>query len=299
MPKQQPAYIQAYETGLLQQNAEKAHTALGNCTLCPRDCEVDRLTDETGICKTGERAILASYAPHFGEESPLVGHYGSGTIFFTHCNLLCTFCQNYDISHEGLGREMSKSHLARIMLELQNMGCHNINFVTPSHVVPQILSALEIAVKHGLNIPLVYNSGGYDHVSTLELLDGIVDIYMPDLKFFDREVASRTCHASNYPEIVKKAIIEMYRQVGELKIKNGLAYRGLLIRHLVMPGMVKDSEKVLEFIAKEISKETYVNIMPQYHPAGTESQFNRRITREEFENTLKVARDKGLINIEL
>ena len=299
MPKQQPAYIQAYETGLLQQNAEKAHTALGNCTLCPRDCEVDRLTDETGICKTGERAILASYAPHFGEESPLVGHYGSGTIFFTHCNLLCTFCQNYDISHEGLGREMSKSHLARIMLELQNMGCHNINFVTPSHVVPQILSALEIAVKHGLNIPLVYNSGGYDHVSTLELLDGIVDIYMPDLKFFDREVASRTCHASDYPEIVKKAIREMYRQVGELKIKNGLAYRGLLIRHLVMPGMVKDSEKVLEFIAKEISKETYVNIMPQYHPAGTESQFNRRITREEFENTLKVARDKGLINIEL
>jgi putative pyruvate formate lyase activating enzyme len=293
----QSAYIDSYKNGVLRERKEHAFEQLKSCRLCPRNCGVDRITGKTGICKTAKRAVVASYAPHFGEEAPLVGKFGSGTIFFTHCNLLCNFCQNYDISHEGNGIEVSKSHLARMMLELQQMGCHNINFVTPSHVIPQILAALEIAVGHGLNVPLVYNSGGYDHVESLKLLDGIVDIYMPDFKFWAGTIAQETCKASDYPEIAKAAVKEMFRQVGDLQIENGIAKRGLLVRHLVMPDDLAGTEEIMHFLAKEISIDTYVNIMPQYRPCGTayhNEKLSRTITMEEFESAIDMARKAGL-----
>ena len=209
---------------------------LADCNLCPRRCAVNRLAGETGICKTAETAWVSSYNPHFGEEDPLVGRQGSGTIFFTHCNLLCNFCQNYDISHQGFGQPAPAGDLAGMMMALQSAGCHNINFVTPSHVVPQILAAVEIAAKEGLRVPLVYNSGGYDRVQTLRLLEGIVDIYMPDFKFWDPAVAAAACDAEDYPEIARRALVEMHRQVGDLKLDDrGVAVRGLLVRHLVLP----------------------------------------------------------------
>ncbi len=292
-----PAYIETHSKGILKQRKEKAFEQLENCRLCPRNCGVDRTAGETGICKTGYRAVVASYAPHFGEEAPLVGKYGSGTIFFTHCNLLCNFCQNYDISHEGNGTEVSKTHLARIMLELQHMGCHNINFVTPSHVIPQILAALEIAIEHGLNVPLVYNTSAYDHVESLQLLDGIIDIYMPDFKFWDSKVAEETCHAPDYPDKAKAAIKEMFRQTGDLLIKDGIATRGLLVRHLVMPGDHAGTKGIMHFLASEISVNTYVNIMPQYRPCGTvfnHEFLSRSITRDEFESAIYIAGKEGL-----
>jgi len=293
----QPAYIETFENSVLKEMKEKAFEQLKNCHLCPRNCGVDRTNDETGVCKTGIKAVVASYSPHFGEEAPLVGRYGSGTIFFTHCNLLCNFCQNYDISHEGQGVEVSKSQLARIMLELQQTGCHNINFVSPSHVIPQILAALEIAIEHGLKVPLVYNTGGYDHVESLQLLEGIVDIYMPDFKFWDPKVAKETCNAPDYPERAKTAIVEMHRQVGDLQIEDGIATRGLLIRHLVMPDDLAGTKQVMSFIANKISKNTYINIMPQYRPCGTvykSKALSRSITNEEFEKALIIARKEGL-----
>ena len=211
-----PAYIETYKKGILKDRAIELNEALKCCNLCPRQCSVDRLSGETGTCKTGEFAMVSSYSPHFGEEAPLVGNHGSGTIFFTHCNLLCSFCQNFDISHEGRGRNVSDRELADMMLSLQALGCHNINFVTPSHVVPQILSALIPAIEAGLNIPLVYNSGGYDLPETLQSLEGIIDIYMPDFKFWDPTPAEATCDAPDYPEAAKKAIKEMHRQTGDL-----------------------------------------------------------------------------------
>lgn len=297
----QPAYIKSYETGILHKQKEEAFNRLKNCKLCPRNCSVDRTAGETGTCKTGIKAVVASYAPHFGEEAPLVGTHGSGTIFFTHCNLLCNFCQNYDISHEGVGTEVSKSHLARIMLELQSMGCHNINFVTPSHVIPQILAALEIAVEHGLNIPLVYNTGAYDHVESLKLLDGIIDIYMPDFKFWHEEISQKTMKAKGYPEIARNAIKEMHNQVGDLIVENGIAKRGLLVRHLVMPENLAGTREVMKFLANEISKNTYVNIMPQYRPCGTantNSVISKRITIEEFGNALEMAKEEGITRLD-
>ena len=293
----QPTFIQSYKNGILTKKIEKAFELLTNCHLCPRNCGVDRTSGELGICKTGQQAVVASYAPHFGEEAPLVGINGSGTIFFTHCNLLCNFCQNYDISHQGEGVEVSKSNLARMMLELQQMGCHNINFVTPSHVIPQILAALEIAVEHGLNIPLVYNTSGYDHVESLKLLDGIVDIYMPDFKFWDSKVAKETCNASDYPAIVKEAIKEMYKQVGDLEIKENIAYKGLLIRHLVMPNELAGTKEIMQFLSREISLNTYINIMPQYRPCGLaryHPDLSRPITDMEFTTALDYAFKAGL-----
>ena len=293
----QPAYIESYNRGILKQRKEKALDQLQNCYLCPRNCGVDRTAGETGICKTGYRAVVASYAPHFGEEAPLVGKYGSGTIFFTHCNLLCSFCQNYDISHQGYGTEVSKTHLARIMLELQQMGCHNINFVTPSHVIPQILAALEIAIEHGLNVPLVYNTSAYDHVESLQLMDGIIDIYMPDFKFWAPKVAEETCHAPDYPDIAKAAIKEMHRQTGDLLIKDGIAVQGLLVRHLVMPGDLAGTKEIMHFIAKQISENTYINIMSQYRPCGTvyhHKYLSRSVTADEFETAVRLAKHEGL-----
>ena len=212
---------------------------------------------------------MSSYNPHFGEEDPLVGTHGSGTIFFTHCNLLCLFCQNFDISHQGTGRQISDDELAGLMLDLQNQGCHNINFVTPSHVVPQILSAVETAVPRGLSIPLVFNTGGYDRITTLKLLDGVIDIYLPDFKFWDSHVAEMTCQAGDYPKVAQKALVEMYRQVGGLQLDDaGVARRGLLIRHLVLPNGLAGTREVMRFIARHISPDSYVNIMSQYRPSG-------------------------------
>lgn len=294
----QPVYIETSESGLLKQKINTARNILRSCTLCPRKCKINRLTGETGVCKTGEKAWVSSFGPHFGEERPLVGHSGSGTIFFTHCNLLCIFCQNYDISHKGDGDEISDDTLAKIMMSLQNSGCHNINFVTPSHVVPQILSAVEIAVAYGLSVPLIYNTGGYDNVETLNLLDGVIDIYMPDFKFWDTEVARATCNAGDYPEIARLAVKEMHRQVGDLMLDDsGIARRGLLVRHLVMPDGLAGTREVMRFIAAEISTDTYVNIMSQYRPCGRANEIdmlNRRPIRIELDTALEIAKEEGI-----
>ncbi|HAO20294.1 MAG TPA: radical SAM protein [Desulfobacteraceae bacterium] len=294
----QPAYIQTSESGRLKQKIQAARNILKSCTLCPRKCKINRLTGETGVCKTGEKAWVSSFGPHFGEERPLVGHSGSGTIFFTHCNLLCIFCQNYDISHQGDGDEVSDETIAEMMMSLQNSGCHNINFVTPSHVVPQILSAVEIAIGYGLSVPLIYNTGAYDNVETLKFLDGVIDIYMPDFKFWDTEVARATCNAGDYPEIARLAVKEMYRQTGDLTMDDsGIARRGLLVRHLVMPDGLAGTREVMRFIASEISTDTYVNIMSQYRPCGRANEIdvlNRRPTRIEFDTALEIAKEEGI-----
>ncbi len=293
-----PAYLKLAAEGALEERVAQAQEILKSCRLCPRECQVNRLAGERGYCRTGAQAVVSSYSPHFGEEDPLVGRGGSGTIFFTHCNLLCLFCQNYEISHLGEGQEISADRLAKFMLTLQEMGCHNINFVTPTHVVPQILSALVLAIAGGLRIPLVYNTGGYDSLETLKLLDGLVDIYMPDLKFMDGEVAYKFCRARDYPQRAKEAIKEMHRQVGDLIInEKGLAERGLLIRHLVMPGGLAGTKEAMRFLAQEISPNTYVNIMAQYRPCGEAAKYpplNRRITQAEYDEALAIAQEEGI-----
>jgi putative pyruvate formate lyase activating enzyme len=298
----QPVYIETHKKGLLKIKAEQARKILASCVLCPRMCGVDRLSGETGVCKTGALAMVSSYNAHFGEEAPLVGRNGSGTIFFTNCNLLCVFCQNYDISHEGCGEEVSDEQLAGIMLYLQKTGCHNINFVTPSHVVPQILSALVIAVENGLSIPLVYNTGGYDRVDTLKILDGIIDIYMPDFKFWDQDIADKACDAKDYPEAARNALSEMFRQVGDLVVdEHGVAQRGLLVRHLVMPHGYAGTREVMCFIADKISKNTYVNVMFQYRPCGNAYQFKEfssRPTERDFDEAVKAAKEEGITRLD-
>jgi len=294
----EPAYLQLYKEGLLLKRVEEATELLKECRLCPRQCAVDRLNNEKGLCMTGRRAKVASYHAHFGEEAPLVGKLGSGTIFFSFCNLRCSFCQNYEISHLGEGVEMEAKDLAATMIELASRGCHNINLVTPTHAVPQILEALYLAVENGLHIPIVYNSGGYERVETLRLLRGIIDIYMPDFKFWDQKWADRYCHAPDYREIAVKALKEMHAQVGDLRIdKNGIAERGLLLRHLVMPNGASGTKEVMEFISKEISANTYVNVMDQYRPCGTAHQdayINHRISSKEYAVALESARNAGL-----
>ena len=293
-----PAYIETYKNGLLHAKIEKAGRILDACRLCPRMCGVDRNSKQTGICKTGKEALVSSYAPHFGEEAPLVGENGSGTIFFTHCNLLCNFCQNYNISHEDCGQSVSSDQLAAIMMQLQKMGCHNINFVTPSHVVPQILAALEIAIADGLSIPLIYNSSGYDQVDTLKLLEGIFDIYMPDFKFWDPAVAEMTCNAGDYPDVARKALLEMHRQCGDLvQDEAGIARHGLLIRHLVLPQGMAGTREIMRFIARKISRNSYVNIMSQYHPCGRADEIKAlsvSVSHSEFRQALQAARDEGI-----
>lgn len=298
----EPAYIQTFKKGLLQEKIKAAYTLLDSCSLCPRKCGVDRLSGETGICKTGRHAFVSSYNPHFGEEKPLVGTNGSGTIFFTHCNLMCLFCQNFDISHEGHGQKITDAELAAIMLALQQYGCHNINFVTPSHVVPQILSALEIAIQQGLSVPLVYNSGGYDLPSTLKLLEGVFDIYMPDFKFWDTQIAESACQAKDYPEIARQALREMHRQVGELTIdKDRIAQRGLLIRHLVLPGGMAGTRQVMRFIAQEISTNSYVNLMSQYRPCGRASEvegLDAFLSPTDFRTAQQEAKAEGITRLD-
>lgn len=294
----EPGYVQLHARGVLGERIEQALSILRSCEMCPRLCRVDRTLEEKGFCSTGRKAVVSSYNPHFGEESPLVGHGGSGTIFFTHCNLLCIFCQNYEISHQGLGDEVSPQVLARMMVQLQNWGCHNINFVTPSHVVAQILEALPIAIELGLRVPLVYNTGGYDRVETLRVLEGVVDIYMPDIKFLDSSVAQRLCRAPDYPQVVKAAIREMHRQVGDLILdERGIARRGLLVRHLVMPHGLAQSREVMEFLAREISRDTYINVMDQWRPCGeahSHPDLSRRISAQEYQEALEAARSAGL-----
>lgn len=294
----QPAYIETKEKGLLRDKINKARHLLKSCEICPRACKVDRLSGELGYCSTGEDAVVSSFNAHFGEEPPLVGAFGSGTIFFTHCNLKCNFCQNYDISHEGSGDECGLGQLAGMMLILQNNGCHNINFVTPTHVVPQILAALDMAIDGGLRIPLVYNTSGYDKVETLKLLEGVIDIYMPDFKFWDPAIAEQTCNAPDYPEVAAKAVVEMHRQVGDLQIdENGIATRGLLLRHLVMPSGIAGTREVMSFIATHVSKNTYVNIMDQYRPCGKAlhvEELARRVSVTEFKKAVEEAKDAGI-----
>ncbi len=299
----EPSYIKLHREGRLKGRIEKALALLQDCHLCPRDCGVDRTRGELGYCKTSRYAGVASFNPHFGEEAPLVGRYGSGTIFFSSCNLLCSFCQNYDISHLRAGSATGPAGIASMMLSLAGSGCHNINFVTPSHVVPQILEALPDAIEGGLHVPLVYNTGAYDTVDTLKLLDGIVDIYMPDFKFWEQRHAKTYCAAQDYPEIARAAITQMHAQVGDLAIdKDGIAQRGLLVRHLVMPGGIAGTGEIMHFLAQKISPDTYVNIMDQYHPcfqADRDSTINRRITGEEYTRAIKAALDNGIKRLDV
>jgi putative pyruvate formate lyase activating enzyme len=296
-----PAYLNLSVVEL-QDRADAAFARMERCDLCARHCDTNRLAGSLGTCKTGVRARVASYGPHMGEELPLRGWRGSGTIFFARCNLRCEFCQNYDISQTDAGSEVTSQELAEIMLGLQSMGCHNINLVSPSHVVPQILAALPLAVRAGLRIPLVYNSGGYDALETLELLDGIVDIYMPDMKFANAGHAKKYSRALNYPQVNRTAVLEMYRQVGDLQTDDdGLATRGLLIRHLILPRNLAGTKQTLRFLANEISTNTYLNLMAQYHPAYNASRYpelNRRITTSEYNAAIRMAKDAGLQNLD-
>ena len=296
-----PAYVRAFENGVLQQRSEEAIESLRSCKVCPRDCEIDRFNSKVGVCKSGRLARVASAFPHFGEEDCLRGTNGSGTIFFGWCNLRCVFCQNFETSQFGEGAEVTAAELAQIMLDLQRSGCHNINFVTPEHVVPQILEALVIAVERGLCLPLVYNTSAYDSLESIQRMDGIVDIYMPDFKLWDAEHCRKYLVASDYAEAARNVIAAMQAQVGELIVdENGLALRGVLVRHLVMPGLLDDTREIMHWVAKNMSRDTYVNVMDQYYPAHkaeTEPRFteiNRGISADEFCGAIELARTAGL-----
>jgi putative pyruvate formate lyase activating enzyme len=297
-----PAYMKTREQGLLQAKIRQAEKILGACQLCPRACGVDRLSDDRGVCQIGRQAMVSSYSPHFGEESPLIGENGSGTVFFAGCNLMCIFCQNFDISHGVQGVPFSAEDLATAILFLQNRGCANINFVTPTHVVPQILAAVDLAVEKGLYVPLVYNSGGYDKAETLAILEGVFDIYMPDFKFWDPEVADKLCGAPDYPEVAMAAFKEMHRQVGDLVLNDkGVAQRGLLIRHLVLPEGMAGTREVMRFVASELSANSYVNVMAQYRPCGRASEvpaLARGITEDEYQEAMDRAAQAGITRLD-
>ncbi len=289
-------------SGELQRRAEQSHDILKACCLCPRVCGINRLEGIHGLCATGRSVRLAGYAPHFGEEQPLVGTHGSGTIFFASCNLRCCFCQNYEISHFPENYpEFSGEELAEIMLKLQRKGCHNINLVSPGHVVPQIIEALIIALEQGLEVPIIYNSSGYEAEKTLEILDGVIDIYMPDFKFWSAQSSRTYCNAEDYPAAARAALLSMHRQVGDLVIDDrGLAAEGLLVRHLVMPGTLSETKEILAFIAASISPRTYVNIMDQYRACGTahrHPELNRPVSSEEYLEALRFAEQTGLTRI--
>lgn len=282
----------------LRERAERMAERLSRCDICPRLCGVDRRRGELGVCGTGRKAVVASYGPHFGEEAPLVGFSGSGTVFFSGCSLNCSFCQNYEISHLGEGEQKEPETLASIFLSVQRLGCHNLNLVTPTHVTPQILESLSLAVDRGFSLPVVYNCGGYERVDTLRELEGVVDIYMPDVKFLSRESAERYCAAPDYPEVVREALREMERQVGPLALdRRGIARRGLLVRHLVMPGNASTTREVIDFLAEEIGVDTYLNLMDQYRPCGRALEFpeiGRRITSGEWTEARDHALRRGM-----
>ena len=293
-----PKYVNTRHKGVLAKKVAQASKLLHHCTLCPRQCLVDRFSNELGMCSTGEEAIISNYMPHYGEEPQLVGKNGSGTIFFAYCSLKCCFCQNYDISFKGKGQKASVGQIAAIMLSLKKNGCHNINLVTPTHVVPQFLQALDIAIEHGLDIPIIYNSSGYESLETLKILEGVIDIYMPDFKFWDSKIAKMACHAPDYPNIAKQAVKEMHRQVGDLKMDDrNIAVSGLLVRHLVMPENLSGTYHVMKFLSERISKNTYVNVMSQYRPMGEADkikELSNPITTEEYKIALHAAREFGL-----
>ena len=296
-----PAYVQALEKGILQERAAQSIESLRSCRVCPRDCEIDRFNNKIGVCKSGRLARVASAFPHFGEEDCLRGWNGSGTIFFGWCNLRCVFCQNFETSQFGEGAEVTAADLAQIMLDLQGIGCHNINFVTPEHVVPQILEALVIAAERGLRLPLVYNTSAYDSLESIQLMDGLVDIYMPDFKLWDAEHCRKYLVASDYAQAARNVITSMHAQVGALKVdEDGLALRGVLVRHLVMPGLLDDTREIMRWIAGNLSRDSYVNVMDQYYPAHkaeTEPRFteiSRAITGDEFCGALELGRAAGL-----
>ena len=295
-----PNYVQLLESGELEKRIATALEGLQNCTVCPWDCNINRLEDEKKVCRTGRLARVASHFPHFGEEDCLRGWRGSGTIFFAWCNLRCVFCQNFDISQKEAGKEVTPAELAAMMIELQERGCHNINWVTPEHVVPQILESLPMAIDMGLRLPIVYNTSAFDSLESIRLMNGIVDIYMPDFKYWSEDKSQRYLKTTKYPKAARQVISEMHKQVGDLTFdENGLAVRGLLVRHLVMPGEQDESRRIMNFLAREISTSTYVNIMDQYYPAGkvVDKKFpeiNRRITPKEVEDVILTAKELGL-----
>jgi len=302
MINNKPGYLNLLTSGELYRRVQEAKISLGNCKICPLSCGKNRLHGERGKCRTGENAKISSYGPHFGEEFPISGTRGSGTVFITNCNLQCQFCQNYEISQLNSGYEVTIEELSNILLKLQDFGCHNINFVSPSHIVPQILEGVHIAAQKGLIIPLVYNTGGYDSVKTLKLLDGIFDIYMPDMKYGDTENGLIYSKVPNYPQINQAAIKEMYHQVGNLETnKEGIAYRGLLVRHLLLPENIAGTEIVIKFLAEEISTKTYLNLMDQYYPSFNSKdipKLNKRITNKEFIWAKNTALKYGLNNLD-
>ena len=295
----EPAYLALLRNGQLADRAEQAYQHLEDCDLCARYCHMNRKqTIKGAVCHTGEMAVVNSYGPHHGEENPLRGWNGSGTIFFSWCSLRCVFCQNWDISQKGAGVKTTPEQLADMMLSLQRQGCHNINFVTPSHVVAQIIAAIAIAAERGLQLPLVYNTGGYDSLEALKLLDGIIDIYMPDMKYGDSKLARQYSKVRNYTEVNFTAVKEMHRQVGDLVLDDkGVALRGLLVRHLVLPKNIAGTEQVLQFLASEISSNTYINIMDQYHPCYRADDYpdvDRPITSKEYQDAIKASHNAGL-----
>jgi putative pyruvate formate lyase activating enzyme len=299
----EPSYLRLARQGRLRQVERELWDILDACRLCPRACGVNRRAGKSGICNSTARFKVASHGPHFGEERPLVGRDGSGTIFFSNCNLLCCFCQNWEINHRGDGRFVMEIDLAEMMLDLQERGCHNINLVTPTHVAPHIVRALRLAIDRGLHIPLVYNTGGYDSLDVIKALDGIVDIYLPDFKYQDGALAAKySSGAADYPEVAAAVIREMHRQVGKLSVDaRGVATRGLIIRHLVMPQNIAGTDRFVRWVARELTTDTYVNLMRQYRPehrAREYPELSRRITPEEWEQALAWAREAGLTNVD-
>ena len=301
----EPAYLKLHKTGELKIRAEKLWSVMENCRLCPRKCEVNRHKGMRGVCQApGTTLIISAFHPHFGEERPLVGNGGSGTIFLTHCNLRCAFCQNWEIAHLGRGSENTIDDFAGMMLKLQKIGCHNINLVTPTHYSAHILKAIDIAAAAGLRLPIVYNTSGWERLEMLKFFDGVVDIYLPDFKYWDSNMSAKySSEAKSYPDMTKEAILEMHRQVGVAKPAiEGIMQRGLMIRHLVMPNNIGGSENIMEWIAKNLPKDTYVNIMAQYNPlykAYDYPKISRRITRKEYVDVVKKAKDLGLTNLDI
>ena len=304
-PDFEPAYLKLHKTGELENRAERLWNIMESCKLCPRQCGVNRIQGEVGFCHSpGSTLVVSAFHPHFGEERPLVGTGGSGTIFITHCNLRCVFCQNWQISQLGMGTETDVDQMAEMMLQLQDIGCHNINFVTPTHYSGPIIKALVIAAERGLRLPIVYNTSGWERLEILEVLDGIVDIYLPDFKYWDIDMAAKySSDAESYPELTRAAILEMQRQVGVAKSQDdGIMQRGLMIRHLVMPNDVAGSENIMEWIGEELPKDTYVNIMAQYTPlykAYNYPEISRRLTKEEYSKVVAKAQEVGLTNLDV
>ena len=296
----EPKYLKAYRDGILQEKADRLYQALKSCVLCPRNCKVNRLENKSGFCKTGKRAKVYSYFSHYGEEPAISGENGSGTIFFSNCNLGCLYCQNYEFSQLGRGKEAGDEELASFMLELQKQGCHNINFVTPTHVVAQVFLALILAAERGLSIPLVYNTSGYESETTLKLLEGIIDIYLADARYADSQPAFKYSQAADYPLINKTALKEMHRQAGIAKINNdGILESGLVIRHLVLPNNLSSTDKIMRFIANELSPDTYISLMSQYFPcynACDYPELSRRLSRKEYKKAMDIMYSYGLHN---